>query len=447
LPVPLPRSLSLLPQLLLIGVLGVCLSGCLLKARQQAHRQETQLLVTQAQEALEQGNPQLAAELLAGAVEIDPDDYEVRLQLVELLQERGHTGAAMAHLEEATARTEDDPRAFFLLAQMLYDQQRYPEAARLVAKAIELDAHIAHAHLLQGRIAQAEGDSELALRAFYSALAEDPHDPQARFQLGKQLFLRGSSEQAAPLFRRLIEEDQACSPEGGEAWWLLGQCYARQERWSEAAQAMAAGIELRQASANDWRDLAQTQFRAGELQAARSSLLLALKLNPQDEQARTLQQEVEEALTPDVRLTTGDGDDSPETPGPTAQATAAEATPASLEMTPTPPPSESAPQEPPAGEPAPQEPAPEEPAPEESPPLTPEPQGATLSGSGAVRLGGHAVEKPGGLDSRSRLLADDVPRTVCPRSGHVSPSLCQVPRGASGRRGPVGSRPVSGGPS
>ncbi|MFM7161516.1 MAG: tetratricopeptide repeat protein, partial [Planctomycetaceae bacterium] len=338
-----------LDQLLLLLCLGVglcCAPGCVLKARQQANRQETSRLVTEAQEALEQGNAQLAADLLAGAVEIDPNDYEVRLQLVELLREGGHTGAAFAHLEEAASRTEDDPRAYFLLAQMLFDQQRFPEAAEQVAKALDLDAHIGQAHLLQGRIAQARGDDELALRAFYAALAEDPHDPSTRFQLGKQLFRRGSTEQAAPLLRRLIEESQACTPEGGEAWWMLGQCYARQERWGEAAQSLAAGIELRQPSALDWRELAQIQYRAGELQAARSSLTLALKLDPRDEQARTLQQEIEQALEPDVRLTTGAAADPADTDSRDDQPS--QATPAGLEVDPQRPATPAPPDEPPS---------------------------------------------------------------------------------------------------
>ena len=344
-----------------------CAPGCVLKARQQANRQETSRLVTEAQEALEQGNAQLATDLLAGAVEIDPNDYEVRLQLVELLRERGQTGAAQAHLEEAAARTEDDPRAYFLLAQMLFEQQRYPEAARQVAKALDLDAHIGQAHLLQGRIAQALGDDELALRAFYAALAEDPHDPQTRFQLGRQLFLRGSTDQAAPLLRRLIEESQACTPEGGEAWWMLGQCYARQQRWVEAAQALASGIELRQPSAIDWRDLAQTQYRAGELQAARSSLTLALKLNPRDEQARILQLEIEQALTPDVRLTTGE--DADPVDGDPLDAQPNRATPAGLEVGPNLPPSTPGPAAPPASD-----------SPPEAPPADEFPKGFPESG-------------------------------------------------------------------
>lgn len=299
---------------IIAGLVLACLPGCQGKGKKEAAQRELNRLVDQAHSAAEQGDVWQAERLLSAAVEADPSDCETRLQLSELLQEHGSLADAVAHLQRAAEQNPEDPRAFVLLAQILFEQGQIDAADQHAERALALDPHLIKAILLRGQIAERKGDQDVALRSYYEALAIEPDRPEPRYLAARQLYERGSADQAAPLLRRLLEESSACGRHEGDAWWLLGQCYARQERWHDAAYALAAGIEQRDPSGSDWRDLAYAQFRAGELQAARSSLGMALKLSPADPDVNTLRRAVENAVTPTVRLTEGQSSGSPQRP-------------------------------------------------------------------------------------------------------------------------------------
>lgn len=290
----------------LVAAAMFCADGCQWKGKKEATHRETTRLVDQAHDAAQQGDVGRAEQLLAAAVEADPTDCEIRLQLSELLQEHGSLPGAIAHLEEAIDQSPDDPRAHVLLSQILFEQKQYDAADAHAKRALEIDPHLVQAHLLHGQIEGQRGDGESATASFFEALSIDPHESKSRFLAARQLYMNGSGDQAAPMLRRLIEESPICGEHAGETWWLLGRCYADQGRWRDAAQAMASGIELREASGTDWRELALVQYRAGEMQAARSSLALALKLAPGDPDSQSLRKAIEKAASPPIRLTEGD---------------------------------------------------------------------------------------------------------------------------------------------
>ena len=283
----------------------VLLAGCQWRTGRDTTHQEAGKLVDQAQSAASEGNIERAQQLLLAALAADPEDSETRLQLSELLQEQGSVPAAIEHLQQAIEQNPDDPRAQVLLAQIYFDQNQ-DEAARQHAElALRQDPHLLQALLLQGQLADRRGDSNLALHFFFEAISFDPHDPHTQFLTARQLYRTGAGDQAAPLLRRLTENAPACGEDAGEAWWLLGRCYRQQQRWKEAAEAMASGIELRAANAADWRELAEVQFRAGDLTAARSSLQMAARLGPGDPDIEALRQKLEAATANPIRLTRG----------------------------------------------------------------------------------------------------------------------------------------------
>jgi tetratricopeptide (TPR) repeat protein len=280
------------------------LAGCQWRTGRDTTHQEAGKLVDQAQSAASEGNIEHAQQLLLAALAADPEDSETRLQLSELLQEQGSVPAALEHLQQAIEQNPDDPRAQVLLAQIYFEQNQDEAARKHADLALRQDPHLL-ALLLQGQLADRRGDSNLALHYFFEAISFDPHDPHTQFLTARQLYRTGAGDQAAPLLRRLTENAPACGEDAGEAWWLLGRCYRQQQRWKEAAEAMASGIELRAANSADWRELAEVQFRAGDLTAARSSLQMAARLGPGDPDIEALRQKLEAATANPIRLTRG----------------------------------------------------------------------------------------------------------------------------------------------
>ena len=272
-------------------VVGVCaLAGCSLRRPATTGRSEmTERLSEQARQARERGDRREAESLLTAAVERNPGDDEMRLELAELLLENGNPGKAVEHLQKLMSRNPEDPRPCVGLAEARFQQQNLGEADSLIERALELDPRQIRGHLLRGKIEQSRGNNRRAMEDYYQVLAFEPEHIEARVLLAELHFQQGDVRNAAPLLRSIIETAEAASPERGRAQWLLGECYARDGRWSDAARALEAGIASRRASHRDWYELADACHRAGDVRGAEQSLAQALRLAPGDPQVLALQ--------------------------------------------------------------------------------------------------------------------------------------------------------------
>jgi Flp pilus assembly protein TadD len=274
-----------------LAMAASCLvAGCASRRPATTARSETsERLSEQARQARDQGDLQAAETLLTAAVERNPADGEMRLELAELLLEHGNSGAAAKNLRQLIRQSPDDPRPYVGLAEALFAQQNLNEAEDLVERALELDPRHARGLLLRGKIARARRQDDAALRNYYQVLAFDPEDVEARMLIAELHFERGDQRLAAPLLRSIIETAETTDSQRSRAQWLLGQCYARDERWADAARAMGAGIAGRRSSARVWYELADARCRAGDAAGAQLAVAEALRLAPTDPRLLALQ--------------------------------------------------------------------------------------------------------------------------------------------------------------
>jgi predicted Zn-dependent protease len=91
---------------------------------------------------------------------------------------------------------------------------------------------------------------------------------------------QGEGPLAAPLLRSIIDSGDPAAGQRTRAQWLLGQCYAAEGRWSDAARALGAGIAGSSDSARDWYDLADACWRGGDLRGADLAVTHSLQLAP-----------------------------------------------------------------------------------------------------------------------------------------------------------------------
>src|SRR5579872_1147308 len=98
----------------------------------------------------------------------------------------------------------------------------------------------------------------------------------------------GDASLAAPLLRSIAENPEQESRLRASAQWLLGRCYSQEGRWSDAAQALAAGISGRTGTSDEWLELADACWRAGDTQQAQAAVERALRQSPDNPQARAL---------------------------------------------------------------------------------------------------------------------------------------------------------------
>lgn len=115
-------------------------------------------------EALEGVDDAGAMRAYREAIEVAPDFADAYLNLGALLCESGECEAAVDLFAQAIARCPDEPLLYYNRGVALEDLHRFHEALDSYDKALQLDAELADAHFNVGRIYEAMGDGQKAIR-------------------------------------------------------------------------------------------------------------------------------------------------------------------------------------------------------------------------------------------------------------------------------------------
>jgi tetratricopeptide (TPR) repeat protein len=260
------------------------------KAMLAARSEKAERLSVEARQARERGDLQSAETLLTAALEQNPKDDDIRVELSELLLLNGKARSANQHLQILLDNTPDDPRVYSGLAEVEYLQQHLNEADQWIAQALDLDPRQERGLLLRAKIAQARGNTSQALDDLYQILDTEGEHADVRLFVARLHLQQGDSRLAAAVLRTLLESPNLNAVPRSKANWLLGRCYAEDERWQEAAAALAVGISSRHGSPHDWCLVAEICRRAGDLAAAKLAVENALQLAPEDEQSLELRE-------------------------------------------------------------------------------------------------------------------------------------------------------------
>lgn len=280
-------------------LVSLTLCGCSTRRATIAGRSETsERLCEEARRAKDRGDTRSAEYLLASAVERNPQDSETRLELSEMLLAEGNAEVASEHLKVLVDQLPEDPRCFVGLAEAMYLERRFGEAAGLVERALELDPRHARGLLLRGKIEQAQGDEQRAMQDYLRVLSAEQRQAEAKLLLAELHLKQGEARLAAPLLRQIINDSDAADPYRGRASWVLGECYAREARWSDAARALASGISSRRGTAADWTELAEAYWRSGDVKNASAALDRALASDPIDRRALAMRSALGQSSLP-----------------------------------------------------------------------------------------------------------------------------------------------------
>jgi Tfp pilus assembly protein PilF len=263
--------------------------GCTTHRPSTAGRSElAERLTEEARQARDRGDSRSAEYLLTSAVDHNPGDCETRLELAELLLAHGSYEAAELHLNRFIDQCPDDPRGYAGLAEIMFLRKRLREADELVEKTLELDPRQTRGLVLRGQIEHARHDDDRALEDLYYVLSLEADHNEAKLLIAEIHLQQGNAKLAAPLLRSVIDEAEPANSQRPAAEWLLGKCYACEERWSDAARELQAGMASRRGTAQDWTELAEAYWRSGDAVGAEMAVDKALRAAPTDPQALTL---------------------------------------------------------------------------------------------------------------------------------------------------------------
>ncbi len=185
---------------------------------------------------LRQGRDPLAA--MRRTVQLLPRDAEAHGNLGLALHDQGQWSEALESLERALELRPDNTevrlaalRALNNLGNGLRDAGRLREAASLYRRAIELDPGRAESHCNLGNALLEARRIDEAAASYHRAVAVDPRSALAQLSLATALRLQGRGSEAESSCRTAL----ALEPAYAEALSLLGELLADQGRFSEAA--------------------------------------------------------------------------------------------------------------------------------------------------------------------------------------------------------------------
>jgi Flp pilus assembly protein TadD len=143
------------------------------------------------------------------------------------------------------------------------------------------------------RLAQASNENHSRLFADYARfrLEQNPHDAQARTELGFTQWTQGKLTPAVENFRQAAADD----PSLDQPHYYLGVILRTQNHLAEARQEFETAIKLNPRNSRAHGNLAFVFLSLGEIQSAKEHLQQALELNPADQLARSTLERIQQA--------------------------------------------------------------------------------------------------------------------------------------------------------
>ncbi|WP_374602768.1 tetratricopeptide repeat protein [Arenimonas sp.] len=216
------------------------------------------------------------------ALELAPDVATHHFSLATLKLSEGDSAGATRGLQDALALDPNQLGAYVLLAHMALAREDQAEARRNLRLAQRVNADHPRVRVVEGYLAQAEGDLDRSLKCFTLAAEADPNLAAAQLALGQAYLARGMWPFAEQALANALKLDIARAPST-----LRGLVEARR-RQGKAEETLAALDELIAHVPGDSRALtlrAKLRSRAGRGAEALADLRAALDANPAEEAA------------------------------------------------------------------------------------------------------------------------------------------------------------------
>ncbi len=230
-------------------------------------------------EAMHQNRWSTAEEHFAAALELDDTDDRAQMGMAEALWHRGERETAIQHMEQAVLLSASEPQLLIRLGRMYLDVGRLEDAEQKVDESLLTGRDLAEAWALHGDCLAGRNRDEEALAAYHRALVLRPNYAEVQLAIA-EVYRR--SERYDRLLATLdrLQEDIEPTSCPIQVQHLRGIAMKELGRPREAANCFLAVARCNPDDPQNLLLLAEAEFDAGDLSAARIALEKALRLDP-----------------------------------------------------------------------------------------------------------------------------------------------------------------------
>ena len=187
-----------------------------------------------ARQAVEEGRPKAAERWLLRALEVDPENLNLLVNLAVLCRQRGDAPACLARLERAVSLDPGHAPAVIQLALMYKEAGRDGEALKHLTRLVDAESAPAAALALQAQLLERLSRVDEAREQALAALAMDPAEPVALLVLADLDLRSGRVDEALHRAEVLAADASAGTVNRALAHYLASQAHDRLEHWAEA---------------------------------------------------------------------------------------------------------------------------------------------------------------------------------------------------------------------
>ncbi len=247
--------------------------------------------------AMELGQWDEAHSLLQEAVATSPTDIDARRHLAEVLWQTGNHRDAVVHMEAAVRLDPRNAPTTVRSGEMLLAVGAVDRAALRAQQAIALDATLAGAWALRGRIFRQRGEAARALADLQQALRYSPHSTDVLLDTAEVQYSMGRPQRSLTTLHHLLDV-YAPGEEPQRALWLEGLAYQALDRPYDAVESLYAASLRGAPQADLLYQLALAEQTAGRPTAATNTVRQALSLDTQHQLSRVLLAQLEGSAAP-----------------------------------------------------------------------------------------------------------------------------------------------------
>jgi len=236
-------------------------------------------LKTSLKKGRESGSKENLIATLQKLVHKDPENIQIRMQLISLYMEVENFSEAVFHINSILSHARNHPnfdekRLNGLLAECYTRLGRHDDACRVYSFLAVLDPKDVNPYLQIGKIELKRGNREKAIRQFEKVLSIDPGNVPTLKELGKLYFRQKKFNEAL----ERLENALAASPDDPEINYYLGEIMYCFRKPGKAFRHFRKAGKDRRFSVKSMFIMAQLLRKAGRLDEARKMLSGALQL-------------------------------------------------------------------------------------------------------------------------------------------------------------------------